>query len=215
MIAMIFSLPGVKAQTKDTIDILTFNRRTGDAKSEIQLIDTTKSNGGQTDTAKMYVPTRFVIEIGGSVERSAVIGMGVQIGGEIKGCEYHLPRMLFLATWSYPVTSFGFSYEVFPRRWVGFGVEYVYYYTYIGASQFFSFGNGPNTIVGDSWKTKRSAFYPMIDIRIPIHNCNLGVKADFLWGCWNFESFRYTEWKRYTDIKVYLNIVIPSGRKKK
>ncbi|MCE9585116.1 hypothetical protein K8Q94_00645 [Candidatus Nomurabacteria bacterium] len=171
------------------------------------------SAGTSASSRKLFAP---VFSTGVSVHRGLTLGGGVRIRDTEK-----LPPMRVEGTFSLPKTSFGLSYRIYPfknPKWIGFGVEGLYFYktNFSFYSELFFGGNGAQTFkdLNTYWCAKRLVLSPFVDIFIPIGKCRLGSTINpFLFGFWDRVDGRYGIWKRWTNIGIYFSMRLASKQK--
>lgn len=150
--------------------------------------------------------------------RDMVLGFAVTL---TKKPEY--PPMKFLFSASYPRTSFGLGWNMYPfpkSRWLGIGLDMIYFYktNWNIYSELFFGGNGANTFTsgeGSRWETKRFVFAPSIDLRSKIFWRSKIFKKGFsfnlranplIFGFWDFVPGQgWGKWKRWYDISLGIN----------
>lgn len=124
------------------------------------------------------------------------------------------PPMKFVFSGSYPRTSFGVGWNMYPfpkKRWIGVGVDMIYFYktNWNIYSELFFGGNGANTFAtgeGSRWDTKRFVFAPSLELRRVVvwKKLTLNVRANpLIFGFWDFVPGQgWGKWKRWYNVSV-------------
>ena len=173
----------------------------------------------QADSTKT-VPKDAFISVGLSYDhrRDMVFNFSVSL---TKKPDY--PPMKFVFSGSYPRTSFGIGYNLYPfpkMRWMGIGVDMIYFYktNWNIYSELFFGGKVANTFTsgeGSRWETKRFVFAPSVDLRSKIFwrskifkkgfSFNLRVNP-LIFGFWDFIPGQgWTEANRYYNALFGIN----------
>jgi hypothetical protein len=163
-----------------------------------------------TDSVKT-TPKDAFISLGVSYDhrRDMVFNLSVSL---TKKPEY--PPMKFLFSASYPRTSFGLGWNMYPfpkKRWIGVGVDMIYFYktNWNIYSELFFGGNGANTFASESgsqWSTQRFVFAPSLELRriVSWKKLTLNVRANpLIFGFWDFTPGQgWGKWKRWYNVSV-------------